>query len=430
VKFFRPVGIGVASAYELQKDQPGGVTTGTAPPLAIRWGNGDQSVIRTDLADIGLIQINFTCLLPPKDNLVWTFDDGSTAQGQNVTHLYLRPGLRTVHLAVKQGDKEIVSLDQTVGVHAEWSNPYKGPELHPEQMAEVMTRDPSTMSASDLAGAFALFQFYLKIDALSKLEPALTAKMNGVGDPDLSYIEKGAALLARDDWAHAPEATQLLRAFIDRCGQGKPSIQDAALASEARLALARLVYKTSDKLDDVKGIVAAINAGDLTAEEPRGLKILNADIALASGDVPGARAQYVANTNDPSGPDVRSSIRRTAKISQARAFLDRKDYDAAEDALNQVAWQAPIEKLSPDWALTRLRLYQEENLPVEAYLWAKRLLPVITEAGRSELLFRLTDLAFAQGDNDLAQKSLSELLQKHAYSEEAAQAKQKWPGKE
>ena len=59
---------------------------------------------------------------------------------------------------------------------------------------------------------------------------------------------------------------------------------------------------------------------------------------------------------------------------------------------------SPPPKLSPDWALTRLRLYEAENLPQAAFLWAKRLLPVLTEGGRSELLFRLTSLAFAQGD--------------------------------
>jgi hypothetical protein len=180
----------------------------------------------------------------------------------------------------------------------------------------------------------------------------------------------------------------------------------------------------------VKSLVNAIDIHSLTGDETRALGILQADLMLASGDIPGARKSYVAITGDPSGPDVRSSIRRTAEISQARAFLDRQDFDAAEDALNEVAWRAPIEKLSPDWALTRLRLYQEENLPIPAYLWAKRLLPVLTESGRSELLFRLTDLAFAQNDNDLAQKTLSELLQKHPYSEETAQAKEKWPGKE
>ena len=73
---------------------------------------------------------------------------------------------------------------------------------------------------------------------------------------------------------------------------------------------------------------------------------------------------------------------------------------------------------------------QYNQAAVAAYLWAKRLLPVITGNDRSELLFRLTDLAFAQGDNDLARKTLSELLEKHPYSQEAAQAKEKWAGKE
>jgi TolA-binding protein len=221
-----------------------------------------------------------------------------------------------------------------------------------------------------------------------------------------------------------------LRALIDRSTQANPSPQLITVASECRLALAQLTLKTSDQTDGVRSLVDAINVPALSGNEPRTLAILRADLALAAGDVAGAKKQYEVMTGVPSGPDARSSIRRTALIGQARAFLDRKDFDAAEGALNEVAWQAPIEKMAPDWALTRLRLYQEENLPVAAYLWAKRLLPVITESGRSELLFRLTDLAFAQGDNDLAHKTLSELLTKHPYSQEAADAKEKWAGQE
>jgi TolA-binding protein len=221
-----------------------------------------------------------------------------------------------------------------------------------------------------------------------------------------------------------------LRALIDRCATANPSPPLITVASECRLALARLVLKTSDRTDEVRSLIDAINVPALSGDEPRRLAILRADLALAMGDVAGAKKQYETLTGTPSGPDARSSIRRTAKIGQARAFLDRKDFDAAENALNEVAWQSPIEKMASDWALSRLRLDQEENLPVAAYLWAKRLLPVVTEDGRSELLFRLTDLAFAQGDNDLAHKTLSELLKKHPYSQEAAQAKEKWPGQE
>jgi hypothetical protein len=428
--FFRLTGHGIADTYELQKDVPGAGSSGTAPGLAIQWIFENQSMINTDFTDVGFIEVQLQCLLPNKSILTWTFDDGSTAQGQTVTHLFLRPGMRTVHLSLKTGDKEVAALDQAISVHPDWTNPNKHPELHAEQLAQLMALDPASLSASDLVSCFALAEQYLQPGVLLKLAPSLNAKLKEVSDTDLPYVVKGAIYLARTDWGHGPEETQLLRSVVDRCGQGTPSLQMAALANESRLALARLVFKTSDHLEDVKSLVNAIDIHSLTGDETRALGILQADLMLASGDIPGARKSYVAITGDPSGPDVRSSIRRTAEISQARAFLDRQDFDAAEDALNEVAWRAPIEKLSPDWALTRLRLYQEENLPIPAYLWAKRLLPVLTESGRSELLFRLTDLAFAQNDNDLAQKTLSELLQKHPYSEETAQAKEKWPGKE
>jgi TolA-binding protein len=188
-----------------------------------------------------------------------------------------------------------------------------------------------------------------------------------------------------------------------------------------------LTLKTTDHLDAVGSLADAINRSALVSPGPRLLDILKADLLLARGDVGEARVRYAALTGDPTGPDARSSIRRTAKIDQARAFIERKDFDSAEDALNEVAWDSPIDKLAPDWALTRLRLYQEEGQSDAAYLYAQRLLPVITDNGRTDLLFRLTDLALAHNDHDMAAKSLSELLEKHPYSEEAALAKQKWP---
>jgi hypothetical protein len=435
VSFFRTVAFGGTELYQLQSGTPAGPASAAIPPLAIKWSNQEQSVISTDLApDIGFIALQLS-RLPPEltpdpapGTVTWTFDDGSTAQGQAVTHLFPRPGMRTVRVSLSDGGKEIASFTQTISVHPDWANPNKQPDLHPEHEADIMARDPATLSPSDLAGCFALFGFYLKDGDLLKFLPAVCAKLNQISDADLPDIKNAALFLARDDWSHTGEEIQLLRSLIDRTAQDKIPAQADAIASPCRLALARLTLKVSPSVEDVTSILNALNVSTLTGEEPRRLAILKADLALAAGDVAGARKQYIALTGEPSGPDVRSSIRRTAKISQARAFIDRKDFDAAEDALNEVARNAPIEKLSSDWALTRLRLYQEENLAAVAYIFAKRLLPVLVESGRSELLFRTTDLAFAQNDPNLAKKTLTELLLKHPYSEEAAQAKEKWPG--
>jgi hypothetical protein len=427
--FFRPVFRDHIVDYELQTNASAASAPQTAPPLAIDWSTEEQSMISTDLPDIGFVALQLTCLnLASTFTTTWTFDDASTADGQSVKHVFPRSGMRTIHLEQKDGDKVVASLTQTVYVHPDWPNAYKEPDLIPAQEAEMASRDPATLSASDLASCCAMFGFYQQLDALLKFLPAVVTKMKEVQDTDLPRLKDAALYLVRDDWSHATEEIQILKALIDRASAVTPATpESAAVGSQSRLALARLTLKTSDHVDEVRSLIDAINVTSLPGEEPRGLKILKADLALAAGDVAGAKKQYESLTGAPDGPDERSSIRRTARIGQARAFLDRKDFDSAEDTLNEVVWQSPVDKLASDWALTRLRLYQEENLPVAAYLWAKRLLPVITEEGRSELLFRLTDLAFAQGDNDLANKTLLELLKKHPYSQEAAQVKEKWP---
>ena len=429
--FFRPVTHDHVVSYELQANSPGGSAPAVAPGLAITWNIEAQSVISPDTSDIGLISMQLSCLVPSTGALTWTFDDGSTTQGQSVKHLFPRPGMRTVQLSMKNGEKQVATLSQTINVHPDWRQlTTYPPQLVPAHQVDILARDPATLSASDLAGCIAVFGVFKNSEGLLKLLPAACGKMAEFNEADLPYVKDAALFLAREDWSHFAEAGRLLRALIDRPAPANPSPQLIAIGSECRLGSAQLILKTSDRTDEVRSLIGAINVPALSGDEPHALRILRADLALATGNVASATKQYENLTAEPSGPDARSSIRRTAKIGQARSFLDRKDLEAAENSLNEVAWQSPIEKMSPDWALTRLRLYQEQNLPVAAYLWARRLLPVVTESGRSELLFRLTDLAFAQGDNDLAYKTLSELLKKHPYSQEAAQAKEKWPGKE
>jgi len=431
--FFRPIGHAHVVDYQLESNTPGTGAGGSAPAYAIDWLINGQSVIGPDVPDIGLISVQLTCRPQTTGTVTWTFDDGTTVQGAAVQHLFPRPGMRTIRLSVTDGTKDLGSLVQTISIHPNWTQlTTYPPQLTPAHLTDLMGRDPATFSASDLAGCVAVFGVFKSSDGLLKILPVVCARMKEMPEADLPYIQTAGLYLAREDWLHFTEASQLLRALVDRCfcSTGQPSPQRVMVGSEARLALAQLTLKVSDHTDEVKSLMDGVNVQALTGEEHRAFNILRADLALAKGDVAGARKQYQALTGAPSGPDARSSIRRTARIGQARAFLDRKDFEAVENALTEVAWQAPIEKMSPDWALTRLRLYQEQGLPGAAYLWATRLMPVIAESGRSELLFRLTDLAFSQGHDDVAKQAVSELLQKYPYSEEAAQAKEKWPGKE
>lgn len=426
--FFRPVMNAHIHSYELQAQ--GGGRPEKIPALAFRWLIMQESAIYTDDGDLGFVSMEFTCFAPPQGTLTWTFDDGATAEGEQVTHVFARPGLRTVQLTLKDGGQVVASVTRTVAVHFRWA-----PILHQEPVLDggeendLLARDPASLTAPDLASAFATFGAFHKSGDLLKLGPAMAAKMKDVKDDDLPFLKDAAQHFVHDDRDHFELQEQLLRALIDRTS-ASPALPLMAVASESRLLLAQLLLKHSDQTAEVGRLMNAINVPSLHGPEPRALDILRGDLLLAGGDVEGARKKYQSLTGAPQGVDARSSIRRTAKIAQARAFIERKDYDAAESALRDVSWPAPVEKLAPDWALARLRLYEAENLPRAAYLWARQLLPVVKDSGRSELLYRMTGLALAQNDRDLARQSLAELLKKHPYSEEAAQAKERWPAPE
>ena len=425
-KFFRPALTDQINSYELQT-APNSATD-RVPQLAFGWDNASDSPILTDYADLGFVSLQFTCYSPPNGTLTWTFDDGTTAEGVEVTHVFPRPGLRTVRLTLKDGDRVVATVSRTVSVHFRWVPiVHREPVLDGGEESDLMSRDPASFTAPDVASAFAVLGAYRKTDDLVRLAPAMAGKIKDAKDADLPFLKDALVHFIEDDRDQHKVQEQLLRALIDRTAAStSPPLM--AVASESRLQLAGMLLTFTNQTAEIGQILNAINVPSLVKMEPHLVDIFRADLLLAAGDVEGARRKYQALTGNPQGPDARSSIRHTALISQARAFMDRKDFDAAEKALGGVAWQAPIEKLSPDWALTRLRLYEAENLPQAAFIWAKRMLPVINGGGRSELLYHLTDLALAQNDPDLAHKTLEELLKKHPYSEEAAQAKQRWPG--
>jgi tetratricopeptide (TPR) repeat protein len=424
-KFFRPVMNDHITSYELQTAPGPGERV---PQLAFGWDVNDDSPLYTDYADLGFVAMQFTAYSPPNGTATWTFDDGTTQAGAQVTHVFPRPGMRTVQLAIKDGDRVVASISRVVNVHLRWSPiVHQEPNLGDSTEKPIMARDPASFTASDLAGAFAVLGGpFRKTADLAVLAPALAGKIKDTKDADLPFLKDAVVHFVRDDRDRYDVQEQLLRALIDRTSASTaPPL--VAVANQSRLVLAQLLVKFTDQTAEIGKLADAINPTALDQRGPRSLDILRGDLLLATGDVDGARKKYQVLTGDPQGADARSSIRRTARIGQARAFIDRKDYDAAEDALRDVSWKAPVEKLAPDWALTRLRLYEAENLPQAAFLWAKRLLPVINSAGRPELLYHLTDLALAQKDPDLAHKTLDELLKKHPYSEEAAKAKERWP---
>jgi hypothetical protein len=433
--FFRPISRAHIAWYDLIPESlaaTSGVIAPQAPLIGFESEIDGQSVIASDAVDTGFVLMRFRFYRPrPNWICTWTFDDGTTADGPRVEHLYLRPGTKQVKLTVRDGNKEFATLTLPINVHGNWTqlSTYR-PQLDPKHREILLARDPATINASDFASVATLLQTYEDADGLAKFAAPMSAKINDATDADLAAFHKAAVYLASGEIRKYPESMQLWRALIARASRDNntpPPVKQ--LLNQCRLLLAQLILRISDKLDDAQQFAKAVDPNLLSNDEKRILAIFWANLALARGNIDDAKKQYLALTPDPTGADARSSIRRTAKIDQANTFIEKKDFFNAERRIEEIEWDSPLDKLTSDCALARVRLYQERNDPAAALLWGKRVLPAITDPStRAQLLFRITDLAFAQGDRDLARKTLRELLQKFPYSESTAQAKSKWPG--
>ncbi len=438
--FFRPVSRAHVAGYETAPEGMSPTATGNtklAPNVGFDWNVVDQSVPATEGLDSGLIVMRFRSYRArPQWKYTWSFDDGASGEGDKVEHLFLRPGLRQVGLTVKDANGgEIGSVTVPVSVHPNWQQltrrqpDYNPLELNAKHRDAVLARDPGTISAQDWAAVVSMFSIFEDADALAKIAPSVAQRVKEFSDGDLGTIQKAAAFLADIGGKHPAEAEKLFTALTDLTFKADASPAAKTIANQARLALVQIKLKTSAQMAEVAKLLESINITALSADEHRAADILRGDLALANGDIDGAKKQYQALTGEPTDSDARSSVRRTAKIDQANSFLDKKDTESAEQLIREIEWTAPIEKLAPDCALVRARIYQDSGQTQAALLWARRVLPAITAAtARSELLFRVADLSFALGDKDGARKALQELLARHPYSEAAAKAKAKWPG--
>jgi tetratricopeptide (TPR) repeat protein len=165
----------------------------------------------------------------------------------------------------------------------------------------------------------------------------------------------------------------------------------------------------------------------LSPDENRLRQIVLADAALVRGELEVARRAYAALS--PSG-DARDNVRRRARLEGAQSLLARGELDEAERTLTQAVWQEPLEKLNLEtgMALLKLALARQEHAAARQQCLA--LLSVATaENDRAQLLYHLAETEYALGRQDAGKAAWQKLVKEHPYTEAAARAKDKWPGK-
>ena len=424
--FFIPCGNANIIDYE---GNPDGYNGKTAPPCSFQYITTEQSVLSPDDPDHAFISMKLSAFPSSSDyHYTWSFDDGTTVTGETVNHTFLRPGDRIVQLNVshvKQGD--LGGIKQNVGVHLD-------PTLLIQEEpglfnGQKINQDLSKLSSEDLSDSVVLLETYDEVDGLAKVIPFLTPKLADVKDIDLPFLFDAAEKLSDKNPEHESAYAHFVPALIDRCEIPGASPTLVTLLNQTRLSFASFQLETSDHLDQIDALLKSIDTKVLSDDENRSLQLVRADWQLASGHVVEAKDAYELLDKDDFLGNTRNSVQVTGRIGQARAFLDQGDFPSAEDALAEVRSWAPGIILRSDWEMVRLNLYQAEKQQVRAYLWAKRLLNVITptDSVRPELLYQTAALALAESDSNLVAQVLDELQKSHPFSEEFAKARKQWP---
>ena len=386
----------------------------------------------------------------------WDFGDGQTSQMSNADHIYLRPGLYTVKLAIRQSGKTVETANR-IYVDRPYADARDRQPKFDDYLQIIETYDMKSLDAFSLRQVVLAFE--AKSAALAALAEAAANRARTVAkDPNLRpdakrKIPNRAQNIAENAMSDSE------RYLVKAVTAGAVAFADASVAdSDADLLnLARLIgpmahlrlNNSAAAFQIWNGAANRIQAGEAKAEcETTAadiavnelLNTANAKILLSAatkhlgsrsgpqavelhrvwgdyyaavGDGKSARQEYLEA--ERAVGSTRSFIEqaawRGAHARSTEVFLRERQYQAAFEELR--AWQRefPAEKLEGYWSLLCARYWAERGQYAQAIAQAERLQAVNAESPYlDQLLFLAADSEMRRGRKDRALATLRSLL--------------------
>jgi tetratricopeptide (TPR) repeat protein len=207
-----------------------------------------------------------------------------------------------------------------------------------------------------------------------------------------------------------------------------PQRAESSLGDRVKLRLAGLLIHHSDELDEAEKLLDGIFAGALNSDEKRLEKILRGDLLLARGKLDDARREYLSAGEPPA--NARFDAARAARLESISILLEHGQWEDAQQSLDKLQLDLPVERMSLDAGLLRLNLELGRKQFQNAFTGSRTLLRIAEGSQRqSEILYVRVESGLALGKREEAQRALQQLLRDFPYSEAAAKAKDKWTQK-
>jgi Tfp pilus assembly protein PilF len=166
----------------------------------------------------------------------------------------------------------------------------------------------------------------------------------------------------------------------------------------------------------------------LSAVDRRLKTIFRADALVLQGQREAAVDCYCQAGNAVANNDTDYEVRRRGRIENARDYLRRKEYDAAEEVVRGLEWERPLERLELETGMLMAEVHRGRGEQLLALGVCRRLLAA-APAGprRSDLLLVTAQLCRELKRDSDCRALLAQLWKDHPYSEAAALAKDRFP---
>ncbi len=388
---------------------------------AFSWVMAGHTTVGGELGGPAMVDVllRITDQDPARKTAHWTFDDGTVADGAEVTHTFARVAPRAVSVSVAVAGKAPATHGKTIAVRPQWLQAEDFPEQRwLAQRKALLARDLAAMPAEDL-GATVLYadtlHDYEMLAALAA--PTLKRAKEFAG-------EQAQMLLALGFDLQHPEVRQYQAARQALAACVAADRAPPQLLARAHLHLGGLlVHGFLDQAAATEQL-GAVAADQLSGDDQRLLKMYQGDAMLLGGDVDGARKRYLSAGTAGAPNDVKYAVQRRNRLEAARDYIGQGDYDAAEGMVRGIEWETPVERMGTETGLLLAKVWTaRKELPFALSRCKLMLISAPDDARRPDVLFALVQIHLAAGHEADAAIVAKQLIADHPYSEAAARVK-------
>ncbi len=356
----------------------------------------------------------------------WVFDDGLAAEGAEVRHVFVGERVSIVACEVWQEGRLEGRISLPLRLQRAPGQIEESPEARLRPLLRAATRPREIRKRS-----------------VGELYPLFVAA-DTTDDPSLPEVAEVIVERRRECVGALAEGVYALGFYFQRPGRRNAAyvetlwttvIEDRqapeGLRAQASLHLAGFLIHSGAGIARGMRLLSEAARDEVLGDGDQRLKLIfTGDGRLMLGDRAAAIAAYRKAGRAVADDDTHYEVRRRVRLEAARHFLNRKEYAAAEQAVRDLEWEWPMERVELETGLLMMAIHRQRGELDFALTAGKRLLAgAPADPARSDLLLALAEVQRELKQDEAFRLTLKQLQREYPYSEAAARAADRYPEK-